>query len=122
MKYPTSVTVKGHIYKIEYVGTHQEVDVDFDKGLWLGQCAGDTIRVLSQPEPFRVMDTLIHEILHAVFNRNKLLKATLKSEDIEESFIDNLASELAILLFENGWVGQPEESPPITERIVQETK
>lgn len=122
MKYPTSVIVKGHTYKIEYVDTHQEVDVDFDKGLWLGQCSDGVIRVLFQRGLFSVMDTLIHEILHAVFNRNKLLKATLKSEDMEEPFIDNLASELAILLYENGWVEQPEESPPITERIIRETK
>lgn len=122
MKYPTSVTVKGHTYRIEYVDTSQEVDVDFEKGLWLGQCASDVIRVLRQQEPFSIMDTLIHEILHAVFNRNKMLKAALQSEAMEEPFIDNLASELAILLAENDWVEQPEESPPITERIVQETK
>ena len=122
MKYPTSVIVKGHTYRIEYVDKHQEVDTDFENRLWLGQCVGDVIRVLSDQEPFGILDTLLHEILHAVFNRNKLLKATLKSEDMEEPFIDNLASELAILLFENGWVGPPEEGPPITERIVRETK
>lgn len=118
MEYPTSVTVKGHTYRIEYVDTHQEVDADFDKGLWLGQCAGDVIRVLVQQEPFSIMDTLIHEILHAVFNRNKMLKAALQSEAMEEPFIDNLASELAILLSENSWVEQPKDKPPVTERIV----
>lgn len=122
MKYPTSVTIKGYTYRIEYVDTPQEVAVDFEQGLWLGQCADDVIRVLRQREPFSILDTLIHEILHAVFNRNKMLKAALQSEVMEEPFIDNLASELAILLFENGWVEQSEEGPPITERIVPETK
>ncbi len=122
MKYPTSVVVKGHTYKIEYVDTHQEVDADFEDRLWLGQCADGVLRILNQREHFDVMDTLIHEIMHAVFNRNRLLKASLKSSDLEEPFIDALASELAVLLSENGWLGQPEESPPITRRIVLETK
>jgi hypothetical protein len=65
-----------------------------------------------------MLDTLIHEILHAVFNRNRMLKAALKSADLEEPFIDNLASELAILLSVNGWV-KPGESPPITQRILK---
>jgi hypothetical protein len=69
-----------------------------------------------------MLDTLIHEIMHAVFNRNRMLKAALKSADLEEPFIDNLAAELAILLTVNGWVEQSEESPPVTERIVSETK
>ena len=118
MEYPTNVTVKGHNYRIEYVDTPQEVDVDFERGLWLGQCAGDVIRVLRQQEPLSIMDTLIHEILHAVFNRNKMLKAALQSEAFEEPFIDNLASELASLLAANGWVATPQADPPITERIV----
>lgn len=122
MKYPTSITIKGYTYKIEYVSTPQEVDTDFENRFWLGQCNNDTIRIWASQEPFGILDTLAHEILHAIFNRNKMLKAALQSEEMEEPFIDTLATELASLLALNGWATPPAKSPPITKRITQETK
>lgn len=119
MKYPTSITIKGHPYRIEYVDTPQEVDDDFAGGRWLGQCCNNVIRVLATQGSFGILDTLIHEMLHAVFSRNRMLKAALQSADMEEPFIDTLASELAVLLAENGWIEQSEEDLPITERIVR---
>lgn len=121
MDYPTSITIKGHIYRIEYVATSQEVEDDFAEGLWLGQCCNDVIRVLASQEPFAVLDTLIHEILHAIFNRNKMLKAALQSADMEEPFIDTLAAELAVVLDDTGFTASLEK-PSITERIVHEDK
>lgn len=119
MEYPTSITIRGYTYRIEYVDTPKEVDTDFEKGFWLGQCSSGVIRVLAKQEPFGILDTLIHEILHAIFNKNKMLKAALQSTEMEEPFIDTLASELASFLTQNGWAA-PTKSPLITKRIVQE--
>lgn len=118
MEYPTSITIKGYTYQIEYVATFKEVDDEFAEGRWLGQCCDTTLRVLADQEPFGVLDTLLHEVLHAIFARNKMLKAALQSTDMEEPFIDTLSAELAILLTENGWATTPLEKPPITRRIV----
>ena len=119
MKYPTSVTICGYIYQIEYVETPLEVDDDFAPGHWLGQCCGNTIRVLATQEPFGILDTLIHEILHAVFNKHPMLKQALQSADTEEPFINTLAMELANLLTQNGWA-TTKKQPTITHRISQE--
>ncbi len=119
MNYPTSITVKGYTYRIEYVTTHKEVDEDFEDREWLGQCNYCMIRVFVDQEPFGILDTLLHEILHAVFNRNKMLKAAFRSDDMEEPFIDALSTELAGLITENGWVTPPAENPPITRRIAK---
>ena len=118
MNYPTNITIKSYPYKIEYVETSREVDTDFESGHWLGQCVGETIRVLADQKPIGILDTLIHEVLHAVFNRNRMLREVVKSKNMEESFIDTLATELTILLIENGWIKQMEEGPPITKRII----
>ncbi len=120
MNYPTSITIKGYPYRIEYVATHKEVDDDFEDRQWLGQIThGDgVIRVLAEQRPFGVLDTLLHEILHAVFNRNRMLRAALQSDDTEEPFIDTLSTELALLITEN-CLETPLKLPPITRRLAE---
>jgi len=120
MNYPSEVTVKGYPYTIEYVNLPREVGPNLDQTTWLGSCNQDVIRTLATLEPYAILDTLIHEILHVIFHKNQLLASALSSADLEEPFIDTLALELAQLLTQNNWVDLPLESPPITHRIVTE--
>ena len=119
MNYPDSLTIKGYPYTVEYVATPQEVTTEFVAGAWLGICTDNVIRVLAVQEPFGILDTLLHEILHAIFARNPLLKAAIQSDDLEEPFVGTLAVELAKLLTENGWVTTPKKLPTITKRILE---
>jgi len=120
MKFPTSVTVRGYTYDIEYVATDREVDYDFQAG-FLGQVCHQQdkakIRVLVS-DPIKTLDTVIHEILHVIFARNSLLKAAIRPEVGDEAFVDTLACELAFLLDSNGWIDLPKEIPVTKQRIV----
>jgi len=118
--YPTAVTIKGYRYTVEYVNLSREVDTDFENTCWVGSWDTDTIRVLATQRPYAIFDTIIHEILHMVFHKNKMLLAALSSKDLEEPFIDALATELAHLLTQNKWVKLPDVAPPVTQRILKE--
>lgn len=117
LKYPTEAFIKGRQYKIEYVNTSREVDNDLEGDTWLGTCGPSTIRVLATQPGFDVLDTLIHELLHAIIQRNKMLKVALK-DGLEESFVDTLATEITSVLFDNKWIKMPKQGPPITKRIL----
>lgn len=123
MKFPTEINVRGHEYLIEYVECQREVDRDFESENYLGVCDCDSrvIRVLVTKPPLAMFETLIHEVIHAIFTRNKMLKTALKP-DIEEEFITTLASEVALILFDNQLVKFPAKGPPITTRIVPEAR
>ena len=119
--FPTSVTVRGYDYDIEYVATVREVANDYQMGL-LGQVCHQqpskaVIRILAS-DPIKTLDTVIHEILHAIFARNPLLPAAIKKRIGDEAFVDTLACELAYLMISNGWVDLPKEVPVTKQRIV----
>jgi len=123
VNFPTEICIRGHNYRIEYVEYQREVDPDFESGEYLGTCDCDSkvLRILVTRPLLAMFETLIHEVLHAIFTRNKMLKTALKP-DIEEEFITTLASEIALLTFDNELVKFPAKGPPITTRIVPEAR
>jgi hypothetical protein len=64
-----------------------------------------------------ILDSVIHEILHVIFNKNPVLTAALRPEIGDEAFIGALGVELANLLVDNGWVQLPETVKPTETRI-----
>lgn len=67
MKYPVSITIRGYEYQIEYLEHGREVDRDFEDDGYLGTCDSKTIRVLATQPLLGMLETLIHEVLHAIF-------------------------------------------------------
>jgi len=120
MRYPTEICIRGHRYRVEYVEYSREVDRDFESEDYLGTCDENTIRVRTTQPLLGILETLVHEVLHAHFTRNKMLKAALK-HGMEEWFITTLAADIALTLFDNELVKFPAKGPPITTRIVPET-
>jgi hypothetical protein len=123
MKYPTSIIVKRHTYTIEYVPTKREVDGNLVREDLVGQAfyspekdRSGTIRVFCDQETSAIIDTLVHEILHAIFAHNNMLAAAIK-HGMDEPFIDTLATELMLVLLENGFI-TAKGKPPLTERIL----
>ena len=117
MKYPVEIRIRGYHYRIEYVEHQREVDRDLESDIYLGTCDSNVIRVFAKCSLISLVDTLIHEVLHAIFTRNKMLKIALK-HGVEEYFITTLASEIASILLDNELVKLPAKGPPITTRIV----
>jgi hypothetical protein len=123
MIFPRKVVVRGYSQDIDYVATSREVEQDFANDDFVGQvCQSDPgagkIRIKATREPIRVLDTLVHEILHCIFQRNPLLTASVRPEIGEEAFIDTLGCELAYLLVSNQWITLPDEVPVTTTRIL----
>lgn len=102
MKYPSEITVKGYNYQIEFVDSNWEVLKCRSKGNVLGAVEDDVIRVSLDNQKIGVFDTFIHEVLHAVINRNPALQAIFG--DNEEVVVNTLGTEFALLLVENGIV------------------
>jgi len=124
MKYPTEITIRGYTYRIEYVENQREVDRDFESDDYLGTCCSWTqvVRVFAKQSQLGILSTLIHELLHAIFRKSKMLPTALKSKAMEELFISAFADELAEILLENKLVVFPKQGPPITTRIVRTSK
>jgi len=120
MRYPTEIRVRGYDYRIEYVEYGREVDRDFESDEYLGTVDASVIRVLITASPLTILETLVHEVLHAIFTRNKTLKSVVKC-NMEEVFITTLASEIALILRENDLVKFP-KGPPVTTRIAPEAR
>src|SRR5690349_12790076 len=98
--FPISVVVMGKTYSIAYVEHMDRADIDKRAALW-GQVDYHTrtIRVFvgrdeRKRQPADVLETLLHEIIHAVIADNQLMKTALK-DGIEEAFVDNLGCVLA---------------------------
>lgn len=121
MKYPTEICIRGYNYQIEYLEYQREVDRDFESEDYLGTCDASVIRVLATRSRLSMLETLVHEVLHAIFTRNKMLKAAIK-HNLEEEFVTTLASEIALILLGNELVKFPVKGPPITTRIVPEAR
>jgi hypothetical protein len=115
MKYPTKVNIRGYKYRIEYVENPREVDRDFESIAYLGTCSSKVIRILAKQTQLSLIDSIVHEIIHAVFTRNPMLKQALK-DGMEESFVATIGGEIAEILLNNKWVNFSKQ-PPITVRI-----
>ena len=121
MRYPVEIHIRGYDYRIEYVEYGREVDRDFECEDYLGTCGSCVIRVLISEPLTTILDTLVHEVLHAIFTRNKMLKTAIK-RGMEEEFITTLASDIALLLLDNDLVKFPAKGPPVTTRIVPKAR
>jgi len=120
LQFPRTVRVHGYEYLIDYVNKNREVDHDLTDDNLLGQCCPGNpgqIRVLTTQCSIGILDSVIHEILHAVFHKNAVLTAALRPEIGDEAFIHTLANELACLLVDNGWVKLPQIVKPTETRI-----
>lgn len=121
MKYPVEIRIHGYNYRIEYLEYQREVDRDFESEDYLGTCDSSVIRVLATKSRLSLLETLVHEVLHAIFTRNKMLKSAIK-HNLGEEFVTTLAAEIALLLLDNELVKFPTKGPPITVRIVPEAR
>lgn len=121
MRFPVEIRIRGYDYRIEYLEYPREVDRDFERDDYLGTCDSNTIRILATESLLTLLDTLVHEVLHAIFTRNKMLKTAIK-RGMEEEFITTLASEIALILLDNSLVKLPDKGPPITTRIVPKAR
>ena len=103
MQLPTSVKIHGHNYDVRYVADAQEVPDDLSSADYMGEIDHSTrtirIQTVSPPE---VLDTLIHEVLHAILHRNQTLRHSIKPTIGEEAFVATLADELSGILLANG--------------------
>jgi len=120
LQFPRVVRIRGYEYVIDYVNKPREVDRDLAIVDLVGQCAPGNpgcIRVLTTQQSIGILDTVIHEILHAIFNRNTVLPAAIRPEIGAEAFIGALGIELANLLVDNGWIKLPETVKPTDVRI-----
>lgn len=116
--YPTSITINGADFKIEYVGTQKEVDNDMEIETYWGSVSYEeyVIRIWAGQQPISILDTLLHETLHAIFNANRLLMSAIGNTKTEEAFITALASQLADTLVRSGVISLPEKQPVLTQR------
>jgi hypothetical protein len=106
MRLPRQVNVMGKIYRVEYTTGMVETDIDQRSAIW-GQVDYHTrsIRVYrgTADKPRQagdVIETLLHEIIHAILQENKLLKDCLK-DGVDENFTDTLGVVLADTLVRN---------------------
>jgi hypothetical protein len=100
---PTSVNVLGHQYKIIYTDNPSDVDMYKRESLF-GQVDfwTRTIRVFAKDrKESDILETLLHEILHAIESDLKL--ECFKSERGHDE-LDIVANALSDVLLRNGWI------------------
>jgi len=103
-KWPTKLNVQGIEYEIVYSSNPDQVDglnrfygtINYEKR---------KINILRQA-PDTTFNTLLHEIIHAIFQENNLLKRCVKKE---EAFINQFTSTLIDTLVRNNLVELPNE-------------
>ncbi|KPK49985.1 MAG: hypothetical protein AMS22_12880 [Thiotrichales bacterium SG8_50] len=109
MKYPTKLMVQGYPYALTFVSDPRDVDLSDPDSQMNGLCGDDFIRVSIKQTPLGVLDTAIHEVLHAIFNRTPMLGAAFRSEKMEEPFITTLATAVANVLVDNNLISLEQE-------------
>lgn len=108
MNLPKKLNIMGKIYKVQYVHDMVQVDVDKRCALW-GQVDyySRTIRIWKGNKKWPrqkadMLETLLHEIIHALLQDNKLVMNLIKLEDKnKEEFVDNMANLLSDTLLRN---------------------
>lgn len=102
MKWPDKVNVCGKTYNIVYCETRDDITPEADCwGMHLGPKR--EIRVLDSENEYDTLDTLLHEIIHAIFYDMKVL-CDMIAEGKEEVVTHELASVLVDTLLRNGLV------------------
>jgi hypothetical protein len=119
MKLPTAITIRGVDYTIEYVAQSAEVPtvINCEDKKYLGYIDYNsrTIRVCTEQPNRCILESLIHELIHGVLDRNPmLLKEVVLNE---EAFVDGVAIEIVDLLVENNLITEV-ALPELTKRIV----
>lgn len=125
LQFPQTVRVRGYEYVIDYVDKGREVEQDFASDNLLGQyCPGNPghLRILTTQQTLGILNSVIHEILHAIFYRNPVLAASIRPEIGDEAVVGTLAEELAYLLVDNGWIQLPKVVKPTVTRINREIR
>jgi hypothetical protein len=100
---PTTVNVLGHEYAITYTNNPAEVDMYKRESLF-GQIDfwTRTIRIYANDrKDSDILETLLHEILHAIDND---LKLECFKEEKGHDELDIIANTLADTLIRNGWL------------------
>jgi predicted ArsR family transcriptional regulator len=99
---PDKVNILGKVYTIVYVDRPSDVDIFKRESFW-GQIDfwTKTIRVYSQTTGEDVLQTILHEIIHAIVAELKL--HILEKEDAHDT-VDMLALGLADVFTRNGWL------------------
>lgn len=97
-EFPEQVNILGRTFKVRYVKTYNDVDIDRKDGL-TGQCAFDrqTISILAGGRPVdAVFQTLMHEVLHAVL--------AICNANVPEDRHEMVSHALADTLVRNGFI------------------
>jgi hypothetical protein len=113
---PTSVNIFGITYTITYVASPVDVDIYRRESLW-GQIDfwTRTIRVYDNGRQIEdIMETIIHEIIHAIAAELKL--ALSKPEQHDDVMLLGIA--LTDTLYRNGWLKLSEEATELSLRSV----
>lgn len=121
MKLPTAITIRGVDYTIEYVANSAEVPtvINCEDKKYLGYIDYNsrTIRVCTTQPNRCILESLIHELIHGVLDRNPLLLKAVLNNNNEESFVDSVAIEIVDLLVENNLITEV-ALPELTKRLV----
>ena len=117
MIWPTEICLGPYTYVVEYVQHLEEVDSDKRDGSLIGQHDPwrSRVAVFVGPNGMRrhadeIFVTLLHELVHAIFRQNPLLRGCLDPDAPDEEFIDAFVTSLAELLVRNGMFLLPDIS------------
>lgn len=99
MKCPTRIRVLGKVYSIEET---ENVQGGEDHEVLSGHCAPLLchIQVSTEQHIQQIRDSLLHELLHAIWSESGLC-CTIGEERIEEHLVHTLASAILALLRDN---------------------
>jgi len=110
-EWPIELNIHGVIYSIEYCSNTDDVDPrgDSDGIVYLGK---KKMKLLVEDfgqtyPPARVFSTMLHEILHAVFEESPLLLECVQKR--EEKFVEQFSKVLTDTLIRNNIVILPNE-------------
>lgn len=101
MKYPSDIVIQGYNYELKFVPNARDVNPDDPDSELNGLCGDTDLCVNTNQTPLGILDTVIHETLHAIFNRSPMLTAALRTKSMEEPFITTLATAVANVLVNN---------------------
>ena len=101
MARPKRLNICGKLYKVRYFKNRLDVDPESNEPLW-GACHFNNreIRIYSGADGPDLMDTVIHEITHAILHEHQVLLAMV-GEPNEEAFVNDLASAITDCLIRN---------------------
>lgn len=105
-KFPDKLNICGKIYNIAYIDNEVTITDNEPSGWGLFDPFSQTLRILDSEDINAKLDTLIHEILHAIFHHNRYLRDAVGAREPsggekEELFVNQLASILTDTLTRN---------------------